>query len=44
MVGDYINAMKTTFDFNLDWYQTLKQQGFTYTNIKEKLSIQKASL
>ena len=27
VVGDYINIMKTTFDFNFDLYQALKQQG-----------------
>ena len=25
VVGDYINIMKTTFDFNLDLYQAFKQ-------------------
>ena len=28
MVGDYINTMKTTFDFNFDLYQALKQHGY----------------
>ena len=31
VVGDYINIMKTTFDFNFDLYQALKQQGCTKT-------------
>ena len=26
LVGDYINIMKTTFDFNFDIYQAFKQQ------------------
>ena len=29
MVGEYINTMKTTFDFNLDLYQAVKQDGYT---------------
>ena len=28
LVGDYINTMKTTFDFNFDLYQAAKQQGY----------------
>ena len=31
MVGDYINKMKTTFDFNFDLNQALKQHGYTKT-------------
>ena len=31
MVGDYINAMKTTFDLKLDLYQAFKQLGYTKT-------------
>ena len=29
VVGENINIMKTTFDLNLDFYQALKQQGYT---------------
>ena len=28
VVGDYINAMKTTFDFNFHLYQGVKQHGY----------------
>ena len=28
VVGDYINTMKTTFDFNFDLYQAVKQHGY----------------
>ena len=31
VVGDYINIMKTTFDFNFDLYQAFKQHGCTKT-------------
>ena len=31
VVNVYINAMKTTFDFNFDFYQALKQHGYTLT-------------
>jgi len=31
VVGDYINIMKTTFDFNFDSYQAFKQHGYTKT-------------
>ena len=31
MVGDYFNIMKTTFDFNFNLYQDIKQQGYTKT-------------
>ena len=31
MVGDYINKMKTTFDFNFGLNQALKQHGYTKT-------------
>ncbi len=27
VVGDYINIMKTTFDFNFDLYKAFKQHG-----------------
>ena len=29
VVGDYINTMKTTFDFNFDSYQAIKQHEYT---------------
>ena len=29
MVGDYINTLKTTFDFSLSLYQAVKQHGYT---------------
>ena len=29
VVGDYINTMKTTFDFNFDLYPGFKQPGYT---------------
>ena len=29
VVGDYINTMKTTSNFNFNWYQTFKQHGYT---------------
>ena len=44
MVGEYINTMKTTFDFNFDLYQAFKQHERTYSGNKEMLSIKKASL
>ena len=31
MVGDFINIMKTTFDFNFDFYHAFKQHGYTKT-------------
>ena len=31
VVGDYINIVKTTFDFNFDLYQAFKQHGYTKT-------------
>ena len=31
VVGDYINIIKTTFDFKFDLYQALKQHGHTKT-------------
>ena len=31
VVGDFINTMKTTFDFNFDLYQAFKQHGYTKT-------------
>ena len=32
--GNYINAMKTTFDLNFDLYQAVKQHGYTKTKQK----------
>ena len=29
MVGDVINTVKTTFDFNFDLYQPVKPHGYT---------------
>ena len=29
LVGNYINTMKATFDFNFDLYQAVKQHGYT---------------
>ena len=29
VVGDNINIMKTTFDLNFNFYQAIKQQGYT---------------
>ena len=31
MVGDFINIIKTTFDFNFDLYSAFKQHGYTKT-------------
>ena len=36
MVGDNINKMKTTFELNFDFYQTLKQHGYTKIGKKRK--------
>ena len=44
MVGDYINIMKITFDFNFDFYQALKQHGYTKTKNQREAVSQKASL
>jgi len=38
VVVDYINTMKTTFDFKFDLYQTFKQHECTKNGNKEKLS------
>ena len=32
VVSNYINAKKTTLDFNFDLYQAFKQHGYNYTN------------
>ena len=40
VVGDFINTMKMTFDFNFDLYQAAHQHEYTYTNqSQEKLRI-----
>ena len=31
VVGDFINIIKTTFDFNFDLYSAFKQLGYTKT-------------
>ena len=31
VVGDFMNILKTTFDFNFDLYQAFKQHGYTKT-------------
>ena len=36
VVGDNINIMKTTFDFNFDLYQTFKQHKCTKTWIQRE--------
>ena len=41
VVGNYINTMRTTFDFNFDLYQAFKQHGYTKHGNKENLSIKK---
>ena len=43
MVGDLINTIKTTSDFNFNLYQPFKQHGYRYTYIQDKLSIKKVS-
>ena len=37
VVGDYINAMKTTFGFNCDLYQAFKQHGYKKWKLKKLL-------
>ena len=45
VVGDFINTMKMTFDFNFELYQAAQQHEYTYINqSQEKLSIKKAFL
>ena len=45
VVGDYINIVKTTFDFNFDLYQAFKQHGYTKTrNKREEAYLQSVSL
>ena len=40
VVVDYINTMKTTFDFNFDLHKAVKQHGYTHINIEVKISCQ----
>ena len=42
MVGDYINTMKTTFDFNFDLYIVVKQHVDTHKQ-RNKGSVKKGS-
>ncbi len=44
MEGDYINIIKTTFDFNFDLYPALNSIDTQKHGSKEKLSIKKSSL
>ena len=37
VVGDYINTMKLTYDFNFDLYQAFKQHRYTKNGNKEKM-------
>ena len=39
MVSDYINTMKTTFDFNFDLNQALKQHGYWIHNTQNSMDI-----
>ena len=44
-VDDYINTMKTTFDFNFDLYQVVKKHVETHKHRnKENMSVKKGSL
>ena len=43
LVGDYINTMKTTFDFKFDLYKAVKQQRYTL-NIEVKRNCQLKNL
>ena len=40
VVGDYINTMKTNFDFNFNLYKAVKQYGYAHINIEVKISCQ----
>ena len=44
MIGDYLNTMNTTFDFNFDLHPALNRMDTHKNGNKEKLSIIKASL
>ena len=41
VVGDYINMLKTTLDFNFDLYQGFKQHEYTKHGKRENLSFLK---
>ena len=43
-LGDYIKTMNTTFDFNFDLYQAVKQHGYINIEIKRSCQLKKASL
>ena len=41
MVGDYINTMKMTFDFNFDLNQAVKQHGHINIEVKKSYELKK---
>ena len=41
VVGDYINRMKTTFDFNFDLHQAVKQHGYINKEVKKSCQLKK---
>ena len=44
VIGDYINTMKTTLEFNFYFYQSVKHTDTHKHRSQEKLSIKKASV
>ena len=44
VVGDYINTIKTTFDFNFDLNQTFKRIEYTKNEKKRSCQLKKAFL
>jgi len=44
VVGDYINTMKTTFDFNFDFYKAVKQHAADTHKHKNKEKMLKKDL
>ena len=45
VVGDFINIIKTTFDFNFDLYSAFKQLGYTKTwKQKEAVNLKSSTL
>jgi len=44
VVGDYINTMKTTFDFIFDLHQAVKQHGYTVHSTHKHRSQEKLNL
>jgi len=44
VVGDYINTMKTPFDFNFDLNQTFKRIEYTKNEKKRSCQLKKAFL